>query len=60
MRGREAEAVAALLTAERVAPQRIHANALVRDTVGALVDRQLPARTARDLRGLGYRMGIAP
>ncbi len=58
LRGREAEAVAALLTAEEIAPQRIHANAAVRSTVEYLTDRQLPARIARDLRGLAHRMGL--
>ncbi|MEV7778490.1 transcriptional regulator [Kitasatospora sp. NPDC088351] len=58
LRGRDAEAVAALLAAEHVAPQRIHANALVRDTVSDLLDRQLPSHAARDLRGLAHRMGL--
>lgn len=58
LRGREADAVVALLTAEQIAPQRIHANAPVRNTVEFLTDRQLPARTARDLRGLAHRIGL--
>ncbi|MDW6058194.1 helix-turn-helix domain-containing protein [Streptomyces sp. FXJ1.4098] len=58
LRGREAEAVAALLTAEEIAPQRIHANASVRNTVESLTDRQLPAHTSRDLRGLAHRIGL--
>ncbi|MEJ8654688.1 helix-turn-helix transcriptional regulator [Streptomyces sp. MS1.AVA.3] len=58
LRGREAEAVAALLTAEQFAPQRIYANAPVRNTVEFLTDRQLPAHTARDLRGLAHRIGL--
>ncbi|BAJ29865.1 MULTISPECIES: helix-turn-helix domain-containing protein [Kitasatospora] len=58
LRGRDAEAVASLLAAEHVAPQRIHANALVRDTVSDLLDRQLPTHAARDLRGLAHRMGL--
>lgn len=58
LRGREADAVIALLAAEQIAPQRIHANALVRDTIGFLVDRQLPAHLARDLRGLAHRTGL--
>ncbi|MFC5800762.1 helix-turn-helix domain-containing protein [Streptomyces formicae] len=60
LRGRDAEAVAELLDAERVAPQRIHANVMVRDTVSDLLDRQLPSHVARDLRGLAHRMGIQP
>ncbi|MFE9426505.1 helix-turn-helix domain-containing protein [Kitasatospora sp. NPDC006697] len=58
LRGRDADAVASLLTAERVAPQRIHANALVRETVSDLLDRQLPAHADRELRGLAHRMGL--
>ncbi|MFE4054927.1 helix-turn-helix domain-containing protein [Streptomyces sp. NPDC059096] len=58
LRGRESEAVAALLTAEEIAPQRIHANAQVRNTVEFLTDRQLPAHAARDLRGLAHRIGL--
>jgi hypothetical protein len=58
LRGREADAVTALLTAEQIAPQRIHANAPVRNTVEFLTDRQLPAHTARDLRGLAHRIGL--
>ncbi len=59
LRGREVEAVAALLTAEQIAPQRIYANAPVRNTVEFLTDRQLPAHTARDLRGLAHRIGLS-
>ncbi|WP_030833596.1 helix-turn-helix domain-containing protein [Streptomyces hygroscopicus] len=59
LRGREAEAVAALLTAEQIAPQRIHANVPVRNTVEYLADRQLPTRAARDLRGLAHRIGLS-
>lgn len=58
LRGREADAVAELLTAEAIAPQRIHANALVRETVSGLLDKQLSSHAARDLRGLAHRMGL--
>lgn len=58
LRGREADAVAALLTAEEIAPQRIHASAPVRNTVEFLTDRQLPGHAARDLRGLAHRIGL--
>lgn len=53
-----AEAVTELLTAERVAPQRIRANAQVRETVGGLLGRRLPAHLGRDLRGLAHRLGL--
>ena len=58
LRGKEAEAVTEFLTAEQIAPQRIHANALVRDAVSGLLDKQLPSHLGRDLRGLAHRMGI--
>lgn len=58
LRGREREAVAALLTAEEIAPQRVHANPQVRSTAEFLRDRQLPAHTSRDLRGLAHRLGL--
>ncbi|MFF4013259.1 hypothetical protein [Streptomyces sp. NPDC001717] len=59
LRGREAQGVAALLTAEQIAPQRIHANAPVKDTVEFLTDQQLPAHAARELRGLAHRIGVS-
>jgi hypothetical protein len=57
-RGRHGEAVGELVTAERVAPQRVHTDAAVRQTVSTLLDRQLPAHAARDLRGLAHRIGL--
>ncbi|OIJ98863.1 hypothetical protein BIV23_29240 [Streptomyces monashensis] len=59
IRGREAEAVAALLIAEEIAPQRIRANALVRHTVEFLTARKLPSHATRDLRGLAHRIGLS-
>ncbi|MEV3854943.1 helix-turn-helix transcriptional regulator [Streptomyces sp. NPDC050095] len=59
LRHREGDAVTALLTAERIAPQRVRTNPLVRDTVGYLLNKPLPAHTARDLRGLAHRTGLA-
>jgi transcriptional regulator with XRE-family HTH domain len=58
LRGRDTDAVSELLTAERTAPQRIHANTMVRDTVSELLDRQLPSRTTREVRALAHRMGV--
>lgn len=57
-RGQHADAVAELLTAERTAPERVHANPAVRQTVSALLSRPLPAHTTRDLRGLAHRIGL--
>ncbi|WP_030894192.1 helix-turn-helix domain-containing protein [Streptomyces sp. NRRL F-5053] len=59
LRGREAQAIETLLTAEEIAPQRIHASAPVRHTVEYLTDRQLPAHAARNLRGLAHRIGLS-
>jgi transcriptional regulator with XRE-family HTH domain len=58
LRGRDAAAVTELLAAERTAPQRIHANPVVRDTVSDLLDRRLSSGTARELRALAHRMGV--
>ncbi len=53
------KAVAALVRAEQIAPQRIRPNPFVRETVADLL-RRTPrdAVTGRDLRGMAYRMGI--
>ncbi|MFE0426540.1 helix-turn-helix domain-containing protein [Streptomyces sp. NPDC058953] len=58
LHGRGSEAVAALLAAERTAPQRVHAHHQVRSTVTELLDRRLSSPTARELRGLAHRMGV--
>ncbi|MGW7295369.1 helix-turn-helix domain-containing protein [Streptomyces xiamenensis] len=58
-RGREASAVAALLAAERLAPQRVRGNRLVAETVRELARRRLTDRIHRDVRGLAHRIGIA-
>lgn len=57
-RGRYSEAVAELITAERIAPQRVQADPTVRQVIIALLDRQLPAQAARNLRGLVHRTGL--
>jgi hypothetical protein len=53
------EAVAALRTAERLAPQRVRANPFVRETVTDLLRRARRDAGGRELRGIGYRMGLA-
>ncbi|MFE4332893.1 helix-turn-helix domain-containing protein [Streptomyces sp. NPDC056831] len=58
LRGREADATRELLTAERVAPQRLRADPLVRDCVGYLLGRPMAAHALRDLRGLSHRIGV--
>lgn len=52
------EAVAALRTAERLAPQRVRANPFVRETVVDLMRRARRDAIGRELRGMAYRMGI--
>lgn len=53
------EAVAALRTAERLAPQRVRANPFVRDVVTDLMRRARRDAIGRELRGMAYRMGLA-
>ena len=53
------QAVESLLRAEDSAPQLIHANFYVRETVTALLSRPLPDNARRELRGMAWRMGIA-
>lgn len=57
-RGMESDAAVALLRAEAIAPQRIHANPLLTETVGALAGRRLPEPTAQLVRKLATRVGL--
>ncbi|HEY2764961.1 MAG TPA: helix-turn-helix transcriptional regulator [Pseudonocardiaceae bacterium] len=57
-RSRRTEAVAALRTAERLAPQRVRANPFVRETVTDLLRQARRDAVGRELRGLAYRMGV--
>ena len=57
-RSRRGEAVAALRTAERLAPQRVRSNPYVRETVTGLLRAARRDAEGRELRGLAYRMGI--
>ncbi len=52
------EAVAALLRAEQIAPQRIRPNPFVRETVTDLMRRARREAIGRELRGMAYRMGV--
>jgi transcriptional regulator with XRE-family HTH domain len=58
-RRREHEAIAMLCQAERLAPQWVPSDPLLRQTVTNLLARRRLASSNRDLRGLAYRMGIA-
>ncbi|HEX2301350.1 MAG TPA: helix-turn-helix transcriptional regulator [Pseudonocardiaceae bacterium] len=57
-RTRRTEAVAALRTAERLAPQRVRANPFVRETVIDLLRHARRDAVGRELRGMAYRMGV--
>jgi transcriptional regulator with XRE-family HTH domain len=52
------EAVAALLRAESIAPQRIRTNPFVRESVTNLMQRARREAVGRELRGMAYRMGL--
>ncbi|WP_433382139.1 helix-turn-helix domain-containing protein [Actinoplanes sp. CA-142083] len=53
--GKEKDAVRYLLTAERIAPQHLHASRLAQETTRALLERS----GGTQLRGLCERMGVA-
>lgn len=59
VRGRRADAVTALRTAEELAPVRIRAQPLVRETVTGLLQQARRDAGGRELRGMAYRMGLA-
>jgi transcriptional regulator with XRE-family HTH domain len=52
--------LAALLTAEKLAPQQLHHNAFVREAVSGLLTSARRDAGGRELRGLAFRMGVAP
>ena len=57
--GTRDEAITALLRAEELAPQRIRAHPLIRETVADLHRRSRTGRALdRELRGLAWRMGV--
>jgi transcriptional regulator with XRE-family HTH domain len=56
--GRERQAVGHLREAERLAPQRIRAYPLARDSIAVMLTRAKATAGGRDLRGLAYRMGL--
>lgn len=58
-RGSEQKAVAALWTAEEIAPSMIRNNYLMREAVADLLRRARRDAVGRELRGLAYRMGLA-
>ncbi len=58
-RGRRDDAVHALRRAEELAPVRIRAQPLVRETVVDLLRQARRDAGGRELRGMAYRMGLA-
>jgi transcriptional regulator with XRE-family HTH domain len=56
--GRDDQAVRQFVTAERIAPQWVHADPLVAEALRALLDRSRRNATGSQLRGLCERMGI--
>ena len=59
VRGRRDEAVTALRRAEALAPVRVRAQPLVRETVTDLLRQARRDAGGRELRGIAYRMGLA-
>jgi len=57
-RAHRQDAVAALRTAEQLAPQRVRANPFARETVVSLLRHVQKDAIGRELRGMAYRMGI--
>jgi len=58
--GRDSEAVRMLVTAERMAPQRVRNNPLVVETARDLLERSQRNATGVELRGLCERIGVTP
>jgi transcriptional regulator with XRE-family HTH domain len=54
------EGIRALVKAESIAPQRVRHNVFVRETVANLLTTARTDATGRELRGLAWRMGVAP
>jgi transcriptional regulator with XRE-family HTH domain len=52
--------IAALLKAERLAPQKVRSNVFAREAVADLLRRTRRDTGGRELRGLAWRMGVAP
>jgi transcriptional regulator with XRE-family HTH domain len=52
--------LAALLKAEQLAPQQLHKNVFAREAITSLLAAQLRTAGGREVRGLAYRMGVAP
>ncbi len=55
-RKNDGEAMAALLRAEQIAPQRVRLSPLVRETVGSMLRRARRSAAGRDLQALAARL----
>lgn len=56
----QGQGIHSLIKAERIAPQRVRNNVFVRETVADLLRQARRDAGGRDLRGLAWRMGVAP
>lgn len=54
------EGLSALLRAEQLAPQQVHTNAFAREAVAELLRSSRRDASGREVRGLAWRMGLAP
>ncbi|WP_439660587.1 helix-turn-helix domain-containing protein [Lentzea sp. HUAS TT2] len=54
------QGLAAILEAEKLAPQKVRNNVFVRESVAGLLAQARREAGGRDLRGLAYRVGVAP
>ncbi|MBP2336159.1 transcriptional regulator with XRE-family HTH domain [Saccharothrix coeruleofusca] len=54
------QGIRALVTAESIAPQRVRNDVFVREAVADLLRRARRDAAGRELRGLAWRMGVAP
>lgn len=54
------QGVQSLLHAERLAPQRVRHDVFVREAVADVLRRARRDASGREMRGLAYRMGVAP
>lgn len=58
--GTRDQGLSALLRAERLSPQRVRNDVFAREAVGDMLRRARRDAGSRELRGLAWRMGVAP
>ncbi|MGX7825495.1 hypothetical protein ACTG9Q_10415 [Actinokineospora sp. 24-640] len=59
-RGTRQQGIAALVRAEQVAPQQLRATVYAREAVAGVLASARRDAGGRELRGLAWRLGIAP